>query len=327
MTQHTPPHPIPDSQPQAGGSQYPASRSPETGAPREPQQTRPRLPGWARALLALVAFHAAAYPIMALVYVIDPLNEAANNSSDPLLSTEARTLIQSFLLPSYLLFTFLLTRYVDRRPMRVTGLTLNRRALLGLLTGTGISVAVVGGLTAVFFFLGSGIRIPEEAWSELAMKPVWLVVVSTIVFCYVFQGIGEEAVMRGYLLQSLSDHPKRAVWISAIVFTIPHLLSSGGQQNALDHVLYLVETFGFALAAAYLALMMRSTWAAIGIHGGLHLGRRLMPIVTGVDLPNGRLVWIASGLVFCAIAALLASRISKQRWTEIAARGPYAPPL
>lgn len=325
MTQHTPPHPVPDSQPQAGGSQYPASRSPEPGVPREPQQERPRLPVWARALLALVAFMADIPFVLALMYGT-PLGEAFT-SSDPLLRMEAQILVWSVPLPLYLLFTFLLTRYVDRRPMRVTGLTLNRRALLGLLTGTGISVAVVGGLTAVFFFLGSGIRAPEEAWSGSAMLPVWLVVVHTIVFCYVYQGIGEEAVMRDYLLQSLSDHPKRAVWISAIVFTIPHLLSSGGQQNALDHVLYLVETFGFALAAAYLALMMRSTWAAIGIHGGLHLGRRLMPIVTGVDLPNGRLVWIASGLVFCAIAALLASRISKQRWTEIAARGPYAPPL
>lgn len=324
MTQHTPPHPVPRSQPQAGGPQYPASRSPETGAPREPQQTRPRLPGWARALLALVAFEATSFLILALMYV-SGLYEAISNSSEPL-RTEAITLLHSFWLPSYLLFTFLLTRYVDRRPMRVTGLTLNRRALLGLLTGTGISVAVVGGLTAVFFFLGSGTRIPEEAWSESAVLPVWLVVVNTIVFCYVFQGIGEEAVMRGYLLQSLSNHPKRAVWISVIVFTIPHLLSSGGQENALDRVLYLADPFGFALAAAYLALMMRSTWAAIGIHGGIHLGGKLMPIVTGVDLPEGRLRWIATGLVFCAIAALLASRISKQRWTEIAARGPYALP-
>lgn len=290
----------------------------------EPQQHRPRLPGWARALLALIAFIAHMPFVLAMMYFVTPLSEALN-SNDPLLRMEAEILVWLVPLPLYLLFTFLLTRYVDRRPMRVTGLTLNHRALLGLLAGTGISVAVIGGLTAIFLLLGIGIRAPEEAWSGSAMLPVWFMVVHTIVFCYIYQGIGEEAVMRGYLLQSLSDHPKRAVWISAIVFTIPHLISSGGQQNALDHILYLATPFGFALAAAYLALRMRSAWAAVGIHGGSHLGDKLIGFM-GVGLPENRLTWIATGLAFCTIAALLASRISKQRWTEVAARGPYALP-
>lgn len=249
--------------------------------------------------------------VLAMMYFVTPLSEALN-SNDPLLRMEAEILVWLVPLPLYLLFTFLLTRYVDRRPMRVTGLTLNRRALLGLLAGTGISVAVIGGLTAIFLLLGIGIRAPEEAWSGSAMLPVWFMVVHTIVFCYIYQGIGEEAVMRGYLLQSLSDHPKRAVWISAIVFTIPHLISDGGQQNALDHILYLATPFGFALAA-------------VGIHGGSHLGDKLIGFM-GVGLPENRLTWIATGLAFCTIAALLASRISKQRWTEVAARGPYALP-
>ncbi len=262
--------------------------------------------------------------VLAMMYFVTPLSEALN-SSDPLLRMEAEILVWLVPLPLYLLFTFLLTRYVDRRPMRVTGLTINRRALLGLLAGTGISVAVIGGLTAIFLLLGIGIRAPEEAWSGSAILPVWFMVVHIIVFCYIYQGIGEEAVMRGYLLQSLSDHPKRAVWISAIVFTIPHLISSGGQQNALDHILYLATPFGFALAAAYLALRMRSAWVAVGIHGGSHLGDKLIGFM-GVGLPENRLTWIATGLAFCTIAALLASRISKQRWTEVAARGPYALP-
>ena len=291
----------------------------------EPQQTRPRLPGWARVLLALIAFMIAAYS-PGLTDLIGPLREGAR-STDPLLGAKVQALVQLTPLPFYLLFTFLLTRCADRRPMRVTGLALNRRALLGLLAGTRISVAVVGCITAVFLLLGIGTWTPGTTGKVLSVLPLWLVVTNSLLFSYAFQGIGEEAVMRGYLLQSLSDRPKRAVWVAAIVFTIPHLLSQGGQQSALDRIFYLIDPFGLALAAAYLALIMRSTWAAIGIHGGLHLGRRLMPIVTGVDLPNGRLVWIASGLVFCAIAALLASRISKQRWTEIAARGPYAPPL
>ena len=158
------------------------------------------------------------------------------------------------------------------------------------------------------------------------MLPLWLVVTNSLLFSYAFQGIGEEAVMRGYLLQSLSDHPKRAVWVAAIVFTIPHLLSQGGQQSALDRIFYLIDPFGLALAAAYLALIMRSTWAAIGIHGGSHLGAQLIALM-GVGIPESPLLWITTGLVFCVVTAVLASRISKRRWAEIAARGPYAPPV
>ena len=82
--------------------------------------------------------------------------------------------------------------------------------------------------------------------------PWWFIVVSVLVVLarsYVFQGIGEEAIMRGYLLQSFSDRPTRAVWVSVIVFTIPHIISRGGQQNVLERVIYLAIPFGFALAA------------------------------------------------------------------------------
>ena len=305
------------------GSRRPAPRT-AAAEPPHGQRIRRRPPGWARVLLALTAFGAAGL-LPSLAYLIPPVREGLA-SADPLVATTTKMSLFPIALVFYLLFALLLTRYVDHRPLRAAGLTLNRRAVLSLLTGTGIAVGILGCIKAVFLLLGAG-EFVSPLKGDLTAMPLWLIIVYALVWGYVLQAIGEEAVMRGYLLQSFSDRPKRAVWISAIVFTIPHLLSKGGQENALDHVLYLVETFGFALAAAYLALMMRSTWAAIGIHGGLHLGRRLMPIVTGVDLPNGRLVWIASGLVFCAIAALLASRISKQRWTEIAARGPYAPPL
>lgn len=299
------------------------SPEPRPQAPESQQKTPRRPPGWARTLLALLAFEVAAFS-SALAYLIGPLRDGYG-SNNLLLRAEATTLIWLIPLPFYLLFTVLLTRCADHRPMRAAGLTLNRRALLGTLAGTGISVAVVGCLAAVLLAAGIGTRAPAEAKEEIAVLPLWLVVANTIVFSYVFQGIGEEALMRGYLLQSLSDHPRRAVWTAVIVFTIPHLLSNGGQQNALDHVLYLAVPLGFALAAACLALIMRSTWAAIGIHGGYHLGNQLVAIM-GLSIPSRRLVWITTGLVFCVIAAVLASRISKQRWAEIAASGPYAPP-
>ena len=208
------------------------SPEPRPQAPESQQKTPRRPPGWARTLLALLAFEVAAFS-SALAYLIGPLRDGYG-SNNLLLRAEATTLIRLIPLPFYLLFTVLLTRCADHRPMRAAGLTLNRRALLGTLAGTGISVAVVGCLAAVLLAAGIGTRAPAEAKEEIAVLPLWLVVANTIVFSYVFQGIGEEALMRGYLLQSLSDHPRRAVWTAVIVFTIPHLLSNGGQQNALD---------------------------------------------------------------------------------------------
>ena len=221
-----------------------------------------------------------------------------------------------------LLFALLLTRHVDHRPVRAAGLVFNRRAANALLAGTGISMVVVCCVTVVSRVLDPVVPSPSM---DLRM-PWWLIVVSVLVVlarCYVFQGIGEEAVMRGYLLQSFSDRPKRAVWVSVITFTIPHMISQGGQQNVLERVIYLAIPFGFALAATCLCLIMRSVWAGIGIHGGFHLATAIARIVGTSD---GPINWTLTGAFYVVVALVLASRISEQRWVEIAERGPYAPP-
>ena len=223
---------------------------------------------------------------------------------------------------AYLLFALLLTRHVDHRPVRAAGLVFNRRAANALLAGTGISMVVVCCVTVVSRVLDPVVPSPSM---DLRM-PWWLIVVSVLVVlarCYVFQGIGEEAVMRGYLLQSFSDRPKRAVWVSVITFTIPHMISQGGQQNVLERVIYLAIPFGFALAATYLCLIMRSVWAGIGIHGGFHLATTIARIVGASD---GPVLWTLTGALYVVVALVLASRINEQRWVEIAERGPYAPP-
>jgi len=251
-------------------SRCPAPQAAAAEPPHE-QRTRRRPPGWARVLLALTAFGAAVL-LTSLACLIPPVREGLA-SGDPLVATMTTMLMWTILLSFYLLFALLLTRYVDHRPLRAAGLTLNRRALFSLLTGTGISVGILGCIKAVFLILGAGEFVNPLKGDPTAM-PLWLMIVYALGLCYVSQAIGEEAVMRGYLLQSFSDRPKRAVWISVVVFTIPHLISRGGQQGVADHLLYLALPFGFAVTAAYLSLTMRSVWAGIGIHGGFHLCNR-----------------------------------------------------
>ena len=220
----------------------------------------------------------------------------------------------------------MLTRCADHRPLRAAGLTLNRRAASAFLAGTGLAVLITVCLAVVFYALGiGGAPGPRRPDLTAGGAPVWLVLVFILSRCYVLQGTGEEALMRGYLLQSLSDRPGRAVWISTLAFTSLHLISQGGQQNVADHVFYLATPFGFALAAAYLSLVMRSVWAGVGIHGGLHLGNAIVQMV-GLEA-SGPIVWIVTGAVFSGVGLVIASRISKQRWAEIAAHGPYSPPI
>ena len=300
-------------------SRCPAPQAAAAEPPHE-QRTRRRPPGWARVLLALTAFGAAGL-LPSLAYLIPPIREGLA-SADPLVATTTKMSLFPIALVFYLLFALLLTRYVDHRPLRAAGLTLNRRAVLSLLTGTGIAVGILGCIKAVFLLLGAG-EFVSPLKGDLTAMPLWLIIVYALVWGYVLQAIGEEAVMRGYLLQSFSDRPKRAVWISVVVFTIPHLISRGGQQGVADHLLYLALPFGFAVTAAYLSLTMRSVWAGIGIHGGCHLCNNLLVLNESTPPP---VMWVVTGLAFSAVGLLIASRISQERWAEIAARGPFAPP-
>lgn len=72
-------------------------------------------------------------------------------------------------------------------------------------------------------------------------------------------------------MQSLRSRPVLAVLGAAVVFTIPHLLSQGGQEKLGERFAYLAIPFGFALTAGVLGVALRSVWAAVGIHGGLHV--------------------------------------------------------
>ncbi len=130
--------------------------------------------------------------------------------------------------------------------------------------------------------------------------------------------------MRGYLLQTLSARPRLSVWVSAAVFTVPHLMSEGGQQGWVEHLTYLAAPFGFAVSAAFLAILLRSVWAAVGVHGGFHVGTW----VTGLmGVPDGVMgspvMWVVLGAVHLVVGLALAGRVTPERWAEVAARGPY----
>ncbi|MBB1586381.1 MAG: CPBP family intramembrane metalloprotease [Propionibacterium sp.] len=286
--------------------------------PQEP----PRAPGWLRITLVFAAFFIAASSPMLLYYFLVPLREGLLSES-VLIKAGPYIVVSAVVCVTYLLFTFLLTRYADLRPLRVLGMALGCRAGIALLVGTGISVAVVCLVAFGYRIFGLTVALPPAD----PTIPWWVVGIGFLVDfarAYLLQGIGEEAIMRGYVLQSFSDHPKRAVWISVIVFTVPHILSENGQQDVLGVVVYLAIPFSFGLVAAYLSLIMRTVWAGIGIHGGCHLASSIASGM-GVDLTD-LVFWALVGALYIIVALVLAAKIGEQRWAEVAARGPFALP-
>lgn len=274
-----------------------------------------------RIAVALVAFFVCASGIAPLL-LIDSVSEAFS-SQDPVSHIEASLALWPGALVLYVLASVILVRWLDRARVRDLGLLPLGRGALALAAGIALAVAIALAVTALVGLV-PGHESHTEAAEEVSRfqsVPLWLALTYLVFRSFVLQGIGEELLMRGYLLQSLREHPKSSVWIAAAVFTLPHLMSMGGQQSALEHLLYLVIPFGFAVSAGFLAIALRSVWAAIGIHGGFHLGT-VAAVEAGLR-SMGPLTWCAFGGLHLASGLVIARLIPESRWREVAEYGPY----
>jgi len=119
---------------------------------------------------------------------------------------------------------------------------------------------------------------------------------------FLLQGVPEELVWRGWFFSSMGSTRAAAV-TSVLVFTVLHLISQGGQQNVLEHVIYLANPLGFAIAAMAVRIVSGSTWAAIGVHGGFHLANALLGERLGAL--EGPTTWVVAGLLWAAVGAVI----------------------
>ena len=212
--------------------------------------------------------------------------------------------MQSLVLGIVVLGVWAWMRWVERSPIRLAGWRWSGRSILWLLLGL---VAAAGSLIAVMALLpaiGAG---PDgrALLGDQAATPVSiaLLVVYYLGLAFLQQGIPEELLFRGWLLWRLRDRPVIAVVVTTLAFTVIHLVSQGGQQSPWERVLYLALPFGFALLAVGLLLWTGSLWAAVGVHGGFHVGNRLAAaMLPQVDPVTS---WIAVGAVQAVLGAIL----------------------
>lgn len=292
-------------------------------SPADGTTPTPRVPVWLRLLLPMILFlpTASSGTLLLLIPGFGDLMDRPDAAG-----TAAYLLFAGATMAAYLLVSWALLRWVDRRPVRELGLRPDARALLALLLGCAIALVLMLLAVAAVGALGLSAPVTATAGLEQSAAMTLPIVVMTVLLVavrgFVLQGIGEEILFRGYLLQSLRHRPVLAVLLAAITFTLPHLASGGGQQNALEHVLYLAMPLGFAISAGFLAIVLRSVWAAIGIHGGFHLANFVAVVLgVGVDSPA---IWLTLGTMHLLAGIAIALATPRHRWAEVRASGPYA---
>ncbi|UQN28601.1 CPBP family intramembrane glutamic endopeptidase [Brachybacterium kimchii] len=283
----------------------------------------PRLPRWLRVLLPMIVFLPAAMT-SALPGLIPGV--AATSEREDWWGAGAYALVCAAPLLAYLLLAALFVHGVDRRPFAALGLRLNVRAGAALVTGMVIAIALL--VIASFVAEAAGLVAPVPAAEIRRYIPTGAAIVPVLVLvllrAFVLQGIGEEVLFRGYVLQTLSRRPRLAVLVTAAAFTLPHLASTGGQEGIGQRLVYLAMPFGFAMSAGMLAIALRSVWAAIGVHGGFHVATALVPLIGFAA--DGPVVWALLGAAHLLTALVIAAAIPRRRWDEVRASGPYARP-
>lgn len=181
----------------------------------------------------------------------------------------------AYVLPIMFGVTWFFTRKIDQVPWSSLALGISKKALRSF----GIALS----LTAVIVFLGSAISrylLQDSIYhipSSVGPTKIALSLVMAFVVAFLMQGFPEELVFRGYLVQTLSTKYNQltTMILSVGLFTAihaTHLVTDGFLYGCLT----MFYAFSFACLAYLLKFLFQTTWAAVAVHGGVHLTRMLL---------------------------------------------------
>ena len=208
-------------------------------------------------------------------------------------------LLQVGMLGAVVLLVWGWMRVVERRRMSDAGWRWTRSSTGWLM----LAIIIAGGLVfAVVALLPATGPLADEA-DLIGTAPVAFSLVALVSQAFLLQAIPEELLFRGWLLSTLRSRPWLAIAVTTLSFTVIHLASNGGQESAIERLLYLALPFGFSLLAVGLLVWTGSLWAAVGVHGGFHLGNA----AAVVFLPevDAALSWVVIGAVHATVGLVL----------------------
>lgn len=157
----------------------------------------------------------------------------------------------------------------------------------------------------------------ERPVSPAPELPVLLFMVYGVTRALLLQGIPEEWWFRGFAFAGYQGRPWLVLVATTLGFTVLHLLSSGGQQSALDFVLYLVLPLGMGFWAGVERWCADSVWSSAGVHGGIHIGL-MLPGLLG--WPIGPATWLLVGGV-TLLAGVMRLLVTKP-WGRLVEQSP-----
>jgi membrane protease YdiL (CAAX protease family) len=208
-------------------------------------------------------------------------------------------LLQAAMLGAVLLLVWAWMRFVERRPLRDAGWRWTAGSAGWLLMAAVVAGGLVFAVVAVLPATGPVVDLDDLG----PATPTAFALVALVSQAFLLQGIPEELLFRGWLLWALRARPVLAIAVTTLSFTVIHLLSSGGQESAVERVLYLALPFGFSLLAVGMMLWTRSLWSAVGVHGGFHLGNAAA--VVFLPQVDAALSWLAIGGVQSVVGLVL----------------------
>lgn len=267
---------------------------------------RPRAPSWVLVLLAPVLM-LGSYVLAVPVQMIPAVQRVGEENGPG--AAMLMMLMHTIVLATCLVLVALTARWLLRTGLRGVGLVFTRASLPLFLLGWAVTAAVVLVAQAVSW----GLRAAEVAVPTLPLEtpdvPMGMAVMLLLLQvtqAVVLQGLPEELIWRGWLFRGMAHRPRLAAVVSAAAFGAMHIVSSGGQQNAAEFVLYVVMAGAFGLCAGAMTLWLRSLWPAVGVHAGLHLTIIGLSFVPGAEF--GPVVWAVSAVLWIAVGAVLLAR-------------------
>ena len=189
-----------------------------------------------------------------------------------------------------------LCRYLDKMPFSIVDLRLTSRGLLWFFSMIAVA-CIIFAITMGIAHLAGVKGIPEDSSGDTW----WANMILAFGLGFLLQAIPEEIIFRGWLIPSLGN-TKLAVALSVVTFGVIHIVSQGGQQNLVERFIYLIMPLGFAFAAAIVRLASHSVWAAIGVHGGLHISCTIMFFLPNESSP---LQWTLLGVLWTLVGIII----------------------
>ena len=189
-----------------------------------------------------------------------------------------------------------LCRYLDKMPFSIVDLRLTSRGVLWFFSMIAVA-CIIFAITMGIAHLAGVKGIPEDSSGDTW----WVNMILAFGLGFLLQAIPEEIIFRGWLIPSLGN-TKLAVALSVVTFGVIHIVSQGGQQNLVERFIYLIMPLGFAFAAAIVRLASQSVWAAIGVHGGLHISGTIMFFLPNESSP---LQWTLLGVLWALVGIIV----------------------